>query len=377
MVDGDTTPPSKSSENSEKGKKVADENPHLQPDSPYYVHPADNPTNVFYQPVLSGENYGTWVRGMRKSLSAKAKTGYIDGTINKPTKSADIPYWQRCDDLVGSWVCNSCEPEIGRSIMSFDTAHVMWMNLKSCFVQSNATKMYAIKQAISNLKQEDNTVAQYFTQLKTLWDQLDSFRPPTQCICHAGKAHIEQTDQDRAMEFLQGLQTRFSSLRSQLLVTEPLSSVAKLYNLVRQEEEQHGLNSLVVHNVDSAALNVCRHDPRSNRSFPGNKNGASSSNNKRQRPFYDHCNKHGHTRLICWKLVGYPKDASRSDSRALASVAVPAPAAPSITAEQYAHILALLDPANGDITPSANFAGITLSSISNSSTLIWIVDSGA
>ncbi|XP_026420376.1 uncharacterized protein LOC113316405 [Papaver somniferum] len=168
MVDGDTTPPSKTSENSEKGKKVADENPHLQPDSPYYVHPAENPTTVLYQPVLSGENYGTWVRGMRKALSVKAKTRYIDGTINKPTKSAYISYWQRCDDLVGSWVYNSCEPEIGRSIMSFYTSHEMCMNLKSRFAQYNATKLYAIKQAISNLKQEDNIVAQYFTQLKTL-----------------------------------------------------------------------------------------------------------------------------------------------------------------------------------------------------------------
>lgn len=124
-------------------------------------------------------------------------------------------------------------------------------------------------------------------------------------------------------------------------------------------QQHHRLNSLVVHNVDSAALNVSRHDPRSNRSFPGNNNGVSSSNNKHQQPFCDNCNKHGHTRLICWKLVGYPKDASRSDSSALAYVAVPAPTKPSITAEQYARILALLDPANGDIAPSANFAGPT------------------
>ncbi|XP_026458549.1 uncharacterized protein LOC113359073 [Papaver somniferum] len=284
MVDGDITSPSKTSENSENGKRVADENPHLQPDSLYYVHPAENPTTVLYQPVLS------------------------DGKINKPTKSADIPYWKRCDDLVGSWVWNSCEPEIGRSIMSFDTAHEMWMNLKSRFAQSNATNMYAIKQAISNLKQEDNIV-----------DQV-------------------------------------SNLRSQLLVTEPLPSTAKLYNLIRQEEEQQVLNSLVVHNVDSTALNVSRHDPRSNRSFPSTNNGASSSNKKCQQPFCDHCNKHGHTRLICWKLVSYPKDTSRSYSRALASVVVHVPIAPSITAEQYARILSLLDPANGDIKPSANFA---------------------
>ncbi|XP_026400499.1 uncharacterized protein LOC113296403 [Papaver somniferum] len=140
-----------------------DSNPHLHPSSPYYVHPADNPTTILYQPVLTSENYATWVRGFRKALSAKAKLGYIDGTIVKPEISADIPYWQRCDDLVGSWVCNSCEPAIGRSVMSFETAHEMWMDLQSRFAQSNATKLHAIKQSISTLKQEHQTVAQYYT----------------------------------------------------------------------------------------------------------------------------------------------------------------------------------------------------------------------
>ncbi|XP_026450933.1 nuclear pore complex protein NUP98A-like [Papaver somniferum] len=69
-----------------------DSNPHLHPSSPYYVHPADNPTTILYQPVLTSENYATWVRGFRKALSAKAKLGYIDGTIVKPEISADIPY---------------------------------------------------------------------------------------------------------------------------------------------------------------------------------------------------------------------------------------------------------------------------------------------
>ncbi|XP_026450603.1 uncharacterized protein LOC113350688 [Papaver somniferum] len=356
---GDVTDPSPT--NNTTG--IVDSNPHLHPSSPYYVHPADNPTTILYQPVLTSENYATWVRGFRKALSAKDKLGYIDVTIVKPEVPADMPYWQRCDDLVGNWVCNSCEPEIGRSVMSFDTAHEIWMDLKSRFAQSNATKLYAIKQSISTLKQEHNSVAQYYTQLKTLWDQLDSFRPPTPCICHAGKSIIEQHNQDRAMEFLQGLQDRFYALRSQLLVTEPLPSAAKLYNLVRQEEEQQGINSAAVPIVESAALAASHTDARSQRPssqfrpVPGN----SSYGNKRPRPFYDHCNRHGHTRLVCWKLHGYPNDSSKAVAHnathnALATVAIPAhlSAAPSITAEQYAQLLNLLNPnSNSVVSPLA------------------------
>ncbi|XP_026390823.1 uncharacterized protein LOC113286412 [Papaver somniferum] len=138
---------------------------------------------------------------------------------------------------------------------------------------------------------------------------------------------------------------------------EPMPSPAKIYNHVRQEEEQQGLNSSSIPAVDSAALNISRsYNSRQARSFqnPGN--------NKCQRPFCDHCNKHGHTKQTCWNPNGYPKDLPKprdSEPHVIAAITQPPTAAPAISAAQYARLLTLLEADNDgtDVAPYANFAG--------------------
>ena len=89
---------------------------------------------------------------------------------------------------------------------------------------------------------------------------------------------MEQQHQDRAMDFLQGLHDNFSVVRSQILLMEPFSSIQRIYNLVRQEEKQQEINIRSVPTIEFAALQVSKqHRP----------------SGKRQRPFCDHCNRHG------------------------------------------------------------------------------------
>ncbi|XP_026431481.1 uncharacterized protein LOC113328659 [Papaver somniferum] len=259
---------------------------------------------------------------MTKALSAKGNTGYIGGTVKKPTSTTDLPHWTRCDDLVGRWISNYVDPSIQSSTM----------------------------------KQDNLYIARYYTNLKSLWDQLDAFRQIEPCICGAGKSYVENHNQDRSMEFLQGLHDRFSSLRSQILLMEPMPSPAKIYNHVRQEEEQQGINSSCLPFVESATINVTCSDNRNQRPFPNN------GPNKRARHFCDHCNKYGHTRQTYWKLNGYPKDFPMPrdlESHVIAAVTQPATTAPPISAAQYARLGSLLEPENDctDVAPYANFAG--------------------
>ncbi|XP_026396968.1 uncharacterized protein LOC113291681 [Papaver somniferum] len=183
----------------------------LYPSSPYYVHPSDNPTSAIYTPLLNSENYCTWGRGMMKALSAKGKTGYIDGTVKKPTNPSDLPHWTRCDDLVGSWISNSVDPEIHSSTMNFPSAQEQWMEIKSRFFHHNASK------------------------LKKLYAKSS-----------LGKIHGIPA----------GLHERFSPMRSQIMLMEPMPSPAKIYNHFRQEEEHQGIHSSSVPSIESATLKV-------------------------------------------------------------------------------------------------------------------------
>lgn len=78
----------------------------------------------------------------------------------------------------------------------------IWLDLKKRFSQSNAPKIYQLKHSISTLKQEGMDVSLYFTQLKSLCDELNNSTSINPCICGPAKCLIEQQNQDQAMEFL-------------------------------------------------------------------------------------------------------------------------------------------------------------------------------
>ena len=68
--------------------------------------------------------------------------------------------------------------------------------------------------------------------MKGLWDELNSFSIAEPCTCGHGKALATYLQQDRAMEFLQGIHERYSVLRSQILLMDPFLNVTKIYSLV-------------------------------------------------------------------------------------------------------------------------------------------------
>ncbi|XP_026378052.1 uncharacterized protein LOC113272430 [Papaver somniferum] len=183
---------------------------------------------------------------------------------------------------------------------------------------------------------------------------------------------MERLERDHAMEFLQGLHDRFSNLRSQILTMEPFPIALRIFNLVQQEEKQQHITVNPMPTVDSAALNTNRHFPSSSR--------PPASQNKRQRPHCDFCNKHGHVRDKCYKLHGFPTPTNNLP--VAAATAMPPdstaiqPAIPSLSADQYARLLVLITPLaeSAQMKHRANFAGtILIASFLDP----WFVDSGA
>lgn len=359
---------------------------------PYFIHPSENPTSVFFSPVLTGDNYAAWAKGISKALNAKGKFGFVDGTLPPPAEELELACWKRADDLVGSWLINSIHTDIRPSCLFAESALQLWRELQVRFSQSNLTKVYQLKSAIATLKQDDLSVTVYYTRIKALWAELSSIEPSAPCICGASKLLIDRHHRDRAMEFLQGLHDRFSATRSNILLMEPLPSTEKIFSFIKQEEAQQFLNNTALPTVDSAALNFRNTDHRSSRN---------SQSGKRQRPYCDHCHRYGHTQATCYHLHGFPDrsktpvtasaHATTATSMEYASSSAP-PAGPAFTADQYSRLLALLN--DPDENAKANLAGAYLSStvpiyslssnafISNitdslPNSLPWIIDSGA
>ncbi|KAA8524272.1 hypothetical protein F0562_010695 [Nyssa sinensis] len=150
---------------------------HNSIDDSYFLHHGENPSLMLVSKQLNGDNYPTWARAMSKALSAKNKLGFVNGTLTKPTNPSDPLYsaWERCNDMVLSWILNSVMKNIASSILYIDVVADAWKDLKERFSQGNRPRIFQLKKALNSLTQDQMTVSDYFTQLKSHWDQLANY----------------------------------------------------------------------------------------------------------------------------------------------------------------------------------------------------------
>ncbi|KAI5343235.1 hypothetical protein L3X38_011111 [Prunus dulcis] len=225
---------------------------------PLFLNHSDHPRLVLVSKKLNGDNYNTWSRSMRISLSTKNKIGFIDGSIKKPKADKhplDSAAWQQCNDMVVSWLLTSLEPDVADSIIYLSTAHEIWDDLRERFSQNNVPRLFQINREIASLTQGQLSIAAYYTKLKGFWDELASFSEATSCTCGA------QNETNRLMYFLMGLLESYSPIRGQILLMKPLPS-AQAYSFISQEEKQCELGSTRTPNSQTAAMAVHTQSPR-------------------------------------------------------------------------------------------------------------------
>ena len=79
----------------------------IETTSPLFLHPSDHPGQSSVTDVFNGDDFENWRRSVTIALSAKQKLSFIDGSYEKPAANSPLlPYWQRCNDMVLSWLLN-------------------------------------------------------------------------------------------------------------------------------------------------------------------------------------------------------------------------------------------------------------------------------
>ena len=111
--------------------------PLIEPNDPMFIHPSDHPGQILVANAFDGENFDSWKRTFLRALSSKNKVGFVDGTVVQPAADSPLfPYWQRCNDLVASWILNSLHKDISGSILYCNTATEMWTELAGLYPNS-------------------------------------------------------------------------------------------------------------------------------------------------------------------------------------------------------------------------------------------------
>jgi hypothetical protein len=155
--------------------------------------------------------------------------------------------------MVLAWIQRSISPDIAKSIIWFDHASAVWKDLEFRFSHGDMFKISDLQEEMLRLHQGSLDISSYYTQLKSLWEEIEIYRPVRDCTCAIPcscgvVADMKKyREQDCVLKFLKGLNEQYSHVRSQIMMMEPLPPLHKVFSLVLQQER----NLPVLSTVDS------------------------------------------------------------------------------------------------------------------------------
>lgn len=294
------------------------------PGSVYYIHPTNHASLKLVSNVFDGTGFGDWKHAMMIGLIAKNKVCFVDGTLTKPSETdSNYKAWERCNNIVIGWLIASLDRLMAKSVIYYSYAHEIWSDLEERFGTSTSTQIYSLHEDLSKLSQEPNmSIAEYFTKVKPLWDELDSLNPLPFCDCNGcscglTKKVLKLQQNQRLMSFLMKVDEQYNPIKTNILMLPELPNVSTAYRMLQQEQRHKEISKMsVVHNESMAfAVNKRTYYDKHSTHNKHHKTASAGSyakpsygsEFKRSSPFFcDHCKLTGHSIDRCFKLHGYP-----------------------------------------------------------------------
>lgn len=240
--------------------------------------------------LLNEFNYLSWSRAISLALGGRSKLGYVNGTIKPPeTSSATFDAWQSNDQLVMSWILNSMEPKLSEIFSYSDSSHILWESIKEMYdSQHNAARVFELKKSLAGLKQGNQTFIQHLGSMKSMWNELDLYRPHTT----ESAVLLKRADEDKVFQLLASLGVEYEDLRSHLLMTPELPSFVNVCHAIQREETRRKVMHVEPRSSSEARVFTSNHNSTSERPFNGRKADWKCT----------YCNTKGHVREKCWIL---------------------------------------------------------------------------
>lgn len=114
--------------------------------SPYALYGSDNHKSMITSVLLDGDNYNEWSTEMLNALQAKIKTGFINGSIMKP--SSDDPNYENrktINSMIIGWIRASIEPKVRSTVTFITNLYQLWTDLKQRFSVGNKIRVHQIR----------------------------------------------------------------------------------------------------------------------------------------------------------------------------------------------------------------------------------------
>ncbi|XP_057532909.1 uncharacterized protein LOC130810800 [Amaranthus tricolor] len=169
--------------------------------------------------------------------------GFVDGTIKRSsTNSANGKAWDRVNNMVLGWLLNVVDERIYQSVLFFKTAKEVWDNFEQRFGQSSLAQLFTIHEAISKAIQTlDMSIEEFFTKMKSLWDEIDALDPIATCCCSGCTCELTKKTQKsqlagRLIQFLMKLDAKYQHTRSNILMMKEMPTACEAYRILIREK---------------------------------------------------------------------------------------------------------------------------------------------
>ncbi|KAL6141946.1 hypothetical protein ACLB2K_060231 [Fragaria x ananassa] len=129
-----------------KGKDVVQPRvPQPWENNPYhelYLHHSDQTGGALIPILLEEDNYQSWQEAIQDALDVKNKTGFLDGTLERPKADGEErQQWQSCNTMVKHWLLGSMSKTMHKSVARMKDAKGIWDELKERFTQTGCLSM--------------------------------------------------------------------------------------------------------------------------------------------------------------------------------------------------------------------------------------------
>ncbi|KAB2614533.1 hypothetical protein D8674_039240 [Pyrus ussuriensis x Pyrus communis] len=224
-----------------------------------------NPNQRLSSVLLNEFNYLPWARAISLALGGRSKLGFINGS--HPAPGVTSPKY-------GGWLCKDQLSSL-----------TLWTTVKEMYGnQNNSARIFQLKKDISNVQQEGKTFVQHLGSLRSMWNELDVYRPHTT----DPTVLLKRTEEDKIFQLLSSLSSDYEDLRSHILMNPELPSFTSICATIQCEE----VRRKVMNNGTKTIVTEARAYLTNEKRYKG----------KNPHLKCLHCDNIGHVRDKCWIL---------------------------------------------------------------------------
>ncbi|XP_074284704.1 uncharacterized protein LOC141610110 [Silene latifolia] len=275
----------------------------ISPCSPLYLHPSENTNLSLVSKKFNGKNYDLWADAVKTALDAKNKLSFVEGHVKRPVLSKgqeetlEAVAWRQCNAMLKSWIRCSIEEDLHASISFAGTVAEIWKELRDSYSTGNAPRVHQLKAELADCKQKkDQSVTDYYTKMKMIWDELANYSKVHPCTCGAAEGIRKEKEDEKVHQFLMGLDNSlYGNIRSHLLMDDEITSLTRAYSLVLREESHRAATAEKDDAIEGAAAMAAKVSD-------GAPKGRSNTEKKDDKEIFycTYCQKPWHTEEYCW-----------------------------------------------------------------------------